>query len=984
MQDLCDIEEEEREQAFQEAFATSMDLALNTCLVGETLGRIVPATEEEEGRSTFEKEKASDMERIKRQQELARALRLEEEREERRRRREEKRGEGRKKWTYYGYIGNIAREIGFSALFRIWVLVCLYSSGVFFFLLGYHYMMADTFRMVAPPPPDDQPFLVSFAFLAHFFCVLILASTFMHLHTRLVVSWLGTTPESANIFFIPNRYKTERKTMMFRDFQLLVLETALLFVPFLYALIVVLINGESALTFPGHFSFCSFMAMETIVVLIWLYFLWRSLRAKNKAWRMGTRGVKEYQQMRGDSDSDESNSDTDRRRRRRRGDDEDDDTDEDEESPDARRRRKKSRRQKDRVEDGKLRVDWRRRRLANPEVMAEFGADLYSLQAYILHVMIGVVWVLLSLYPTGMDIDGVQWLAIMLVTVVGALLMLRLNISKTKAKRVATRQRLASFVLWIVGGVFGMLSFVAGVSTIPGFGGLLLASLLLTQFFTVRRHDMHVRDDTEAGGILLPFTNKEEKEKRVREKMKNPSVCVPMIPCANVIRACFGGGVCMEPPVIDPEGDVVYYIRESRLSNKTVPIPRLAPPMEMRDGRLDKIIRPAPQPGFKLRETDSSGFVLNAKNKEKLAREEYLNKRERVHQADLVFTTWYLMFFMLVIGLAYGYGDWITSPLAVNSNPDLADPYRGNKNYPVCSFTWGSGDDALTVQDFALLNLMCDGELLDITKGQDAWFSTSNKFLAYNITESQYGRQLKRYRESVNYYVFDGYANEEDKKATPPVVSYRVVVLAQSDFGAAWMRDIDTWGDAVFYQLLSALNPLFSLWHVDDKKMFVKAVGGIKGVMEGTDVLDQVQFAIHAISVLNPEVPIYITGQGTHGGWARILARRFNGLFPVVTFGSPGVVLTGERFDAPDSTVVDDVNVQPRGSVLSMVDIPSGFVQEVSCDSGNSMTKCQRMKNIACDILRSCGDAYGRSFIGFSTNTDVASSLSVYDNKCTF
>ena len=263
------------------------------------------AKKKQEKEERKKKEKA-DKKAKKEKDREDRRLMEEEEYEDKRRRRKE-RG-NKEKWTCYRYLAKIGRTIGFSTWFRLYVLLCLYSSTVFFFFLGYHYMLADTFRMVVPPA-DKNIFLVSMSFLAHFFCVLIMTATYMHLHCRLIVSWLGTTPETANILFLPNGYRTEEKAMMYRDFQLVVLEIALLLVPLIYSIMVVLMNGESILTFVGHFSYCSFLVTELVVFLIWLYFWWRSLRAKNKAWRKGTLGVKSNRERGHDTDTESEDED---------------------------------------------------------------------------------------------------------------------------------------------------------------------------------------------------------------------------------------------------------------------------------------------------------------------------------------------------------------------------------------------------------------------------------------------------------------------------------------------------------------------------------------------------------------------------------------------------------------------------------------------------------------------------------------------------
>eukprot|EP00754_Rhynchopus_humris_P026674 Rhum_TRINITY_DN15035_c12_g1::Rhum_TRINITY_DN15035_c12_g1_i1::g.134854::m.134854 len=258
----------------------------------------------------------------------------------------------RQRWSYVKWMAAIAEEIAFTTWFRVYILLQLYCVFVFDFLLGYHYMLSASYRMVVPPYGESSQFFVSSAFLLLFFLTLTLAATFVTHNGRLVLSWLGMSRASCNVFYLPNRYHTESRALLFRNFQLLVLEIATLFLPVVYAVIVCGMNGESVLTVPGHFSYCSFLSFHLCTVLIWLYFWWRAVRQKSKAWRLGTLASRETRRELRDRGDDDDDADPDRRSkrkdRRRRGRDgsesEGDSTDSEEQYRRRRRRRRDDKR----------------------------------------------------------------------------------------------------------------------------------------------------------------------------------------------------------------------------------------------------------------------------------------------------------------------------------------------------------------------------------------------------------------------------------------------------------------------------------------------------------------------------------------------------------------------------------------------------------------------------------------------------------------
>ncbi|KAJ9441708.1 hypothetical protein DIPPA_34328, partial [Diplonema papillatum] len=623
-------------------------------------------------------------------------------------------------------------------------------------------------------------------------------------------------------------------------------------------------------------------------------------------------------------------------------------------------------------------VRWHRRRRANPLVMAEFGLDILSTQAYVLHAIVGIVWVLVLMYPAGSSISSFEWVVIIMVTIIAGLLLLTQKVSKKSAKKVANRQRRASYIV-VVFVVFMLFAVVAAAATVSSVAPVLFVMMLMTQFMMVRRHDLHVRDDGE-GRVFLPYTNDEKTERRRRLRLGNAPMFIPLIPCGSIWQTCCTEGCCMEPNQVDKGANssavlnstlqaTVRKQRSERLSGANATLGQADANVAMcdRDGRYDLVVRPAENPGYMLK-GQTSEFVTTDTGKRKLAREVYLNTRERVLQADLMVMTWYMLVFIGLMGIVYGYGDWTLPEISsIGAQVSPTGRYEGTNPYRVCDLAWGE-DGSVSLQDLALMTFISATDNDDDkTASVAAWFP--DDLLAWNIRDSAAGNSTFQEANGVpvGWDQYDGYYSP---KAPGTRYDYHVFVLKEASFGSEWMRDVDTWSEAAMYQLLTALNPLFALWSHSEQRNFVDFVGILKGAMQGTDVLDVISAHVKRVQEANPGATIILTGHGTHGGWAKMLGQLLGNEHAVVALGPPGTRWTSKRYDATDELTANQVSLMPRKAALTMLDRHAGFIQETDCDSDNSMLGCQNVKNIVCDLLRSCGDEDGRFFTGFPVNSD--------------
>ena len=622
------------------------------------------------------------------------------------------------------------------------------------------------------------------------------------------------------------------------------------------------------------------------------------------------------------------------------------------------------------------RVLWRRRRLANPEVMAEYGIDLFSIQAYPLHILIGIIWILVALVPTEISTAHIEWVAILIVVGGGSVVMVCLGVSRTKSKRVAQRQRRSTYIMLTVLSLFCIMGFIAAVTTVPGILALMIPGLIVTQFFFSRRHDLHAREDAEPGSWFLPLTSSISREENRRLDIGNPSKWIALIPCGNVIRACFSRGAFIEAETLDLNEEEKLHARLNPDFVNGIGAEELKQ-LEEKDGYFDFIQRPKIQPGFYGKslagvysEASYSGknsvFMTNSKGKLKLVREEYLNNRERVLVADPMVVAWYFLFFIVVLGVAYGFGKSIYKTEDYSANlEESAVSYTGEDNpMMACQFKWGT-DGAMNLQDFAFLAFLSqsDDAFLRVASLQK-WFIDKGRNATQGVSITG-GKGVPIQYSQYTITEASGAASS-------------VFVLQETSFGSAYVRDLDTWGDVLFYEYLACVNPFFSLWAKPFQQSLISFLGAIKGVMDVEkpykDVSDHVKIALATTDT------VFIVGHGTHGGWAHMLADKVMsdaGLaVPVIAFANPGTRMTGEKVGSVQQSA-PAVSLVPKEAVLSGIDQHVGFVQDFACDSDASSLQCGSMKNVLCSVLRSCGDPYGRTFLGFSSATPTAM-------KCTF
>ena len=628
--------------------------------------------------------------------------------------------------------------------------------------------------------------------------------------------------------------------------------------------------------------------------------------------------------------------------------------------------------------------------MSNPLVMSEFGMDVYSYQAYSIHVLLAIVWIVVAAYSILGGTQYILWFAIIMFCLIGAMFMLWNGANNKSSKKVARRQRIATIVSFILWGIF-MIVGIAGAAAaeLGTFAIVLVVICALTQGLTLRRHDHHVRTEIEGGVMLLPLTDEGDREKDRRIYFGRPSKCLPLIPCGNVWSLFCKR--CVEPLPNDPDchplkGKDCYYLHcdsdgkplEGPLSHlgkknlvrkdlNTIKRCRVVPmekrpiaSFKERSGVYDRVMRPAE--GFRfMMPGETNPFVEGSQKK--LKREAYYNKRDRVLTADAMVMSWYLVVYTMFIGILGSMGNASNYSIKGAAAATNAAAYpTATKPMMVCHNRWGSNDD-FTIQDFAFLNLVGHHDEPGgfVVSDVNTWFGN-------RITLVEQSETLPRTAGLPPGVVlaYDKYSITGEEAD--------IYVLREPGFGRAWKRDVDVWSDAAFLQLLQSLNPLFGLWSLDNQKSFIKFTNFLKKPMKNNE--DQKELVAN---ILQANRRVYLTGHGTHGGWAKLVGQELKVKsttlrHSVIAFGAPGIVLTAEKFSGSTS-VTDEVNVVMDRGMLTGIDQQTGFVQKITCEGELSMTGCQKFSNIFCEILKSCGDGWGRAYNGFEIGSVAACNL---------
>eukprot|EP00760_Papus_ankaliazontas_P019940 PhM_4_TR18083/c2_g1_i1/m.106409 len=316
--------------------------------------------------------------------------------------------------------------------------------------------------------------------------------------------------------------------------------------------------------------------------------------------------------------------------------------------------------------------------------------------------------------------------------------------------------------------------------------------------------------------------------------------------------------------------------------------------------------------------------------------------------SDVKTINFYLMFFTfcLILLLIFGRQVRVTQTSSIATR--ASEGYAPASGLPHVLCNWKPTNTTTTMKSFSLMDLAflssltySEGDGLD--KDFKLWFSQYPNFVRVSprvVNNDDY------VGKSVNFGFLDFY--DSDTKT-------HIIVVRSFSVSTSWMRDIDIWGDAVTLQVARIAVPFVSSWPGSYDQNFVKGIGFMKKWFGGDNVTDAIEAYVG--SALEKGHQVVLTGHGTNGGIAKIIAARFG--LRVVAFNSPGTSLVSKKFDLPDNAA-NEVTISTDRDFFSKIDEPVGGVHTVECGSGKSETTCSSMYLMVSKLVELCGDEYGR------------------------
>lgn len=280
----------------------------------------------------------------------------------------------------------------------------------------------------------------------------------------------------------------------------------------------------------------------------------------------------------------------------------------------------------------------------------------------------------------------------------------------------------------------------------------------------------------------------------------------------------------------------------------------------------------------------------------------------------------------------------------------------GNSSIPVCRLQINTGNAStspLSLTDLAMLSAM------QYSFGENAAFNFATWFNQYTHLVQEYPQHLVTSFEmlaSGNYIPFSVYRDS--------VTDMRIIVFAQQTIGAQLLQAIDYWGEVLALQVAGVVGPVISEWSLKDRRAFIRGAKFFKaGLDGGFDPLDKVMEYIARLSI--PKEKIFLVGDGFNGGYAKIVGDRLG--ISSVSFSAPGTTLVADStsISTQAATSVVRAEVSVMGSLMEIIDPQSSVVDNhfsLGCrsETGNSLVQCGDISFVVKELLRICGDAYGR------------------------
>eukprot|EP01059_Diplonema_ambulator_P019415 TRINITY_DN3262_c0_g1_i1.p1 TRINITY_DN3262_c0_g1~~TRINITY_DN3262_c0_g1_i1.p1 ORF type:complete len:1022 (+),score=365.69 TRINITY_DN3262_c0_g1_i1:35-3100(+) len=279
---------------------------------------------------------------------------------------------------------------------------------------------------------------------------------------------------------------------------------------------------------------------------------------------------------------------------------------------------------------------------------------------------------------------------------------------------------------------------------------------------------------------------------------------------------------------------------------------------------------------------------------------------------------WFMLVFFIWCLVAFSLAHLLNQPASGSFNLESIGKASTMNSYPVCQMTFLS--DTLNIVDLAKIN-------------RAAYLGRVNNVLSGKLyTSAQSG---------------DGYKLLSKD-------NLRVFVVSSPLENGYMMRDLDVWGDSLAFSVASSAVPFLRFFGDDVTQRFVDGLRFLKSALDPSDVdsKDKLYHLTEAvISAKSGGNTVLVTGHGTNGGIAKIVAARAQ--VPVVTFNAPGTHWLEKRY-MQTSNIRNELNVVAYNDVSAQVDVQTGAQQMIRCESSHTMAECYGIEHTLCELEKGC------------------------------
>ncbi|KAH9580139.1 hypothetical protein LSM04_009097 [Trypanosoma melophagium] len=187
------------------------------------------------------------------------------------------------------------------------------------------------------------------------------------------------------------------------------------------------------------------------------------------------------------------------------------------------------------------------------------------------------------------------------------------------------------------------------------------------------------------------------------------------------------------------------------------------------------------------------------------------------------------------------------------------------------------------------------------------------------------------------------------------ISDFHFITLNGNNRGMSLMRNLDYWGTSIAVQVAGKISPLVSIWPENYRKNFVQGISFLRTWFPHSDILHDVSVYIDTLMAAGKGERILLIGDEFNGGYAKILASKYN--LPFVAFNPPGTKYVL-------SLQLKGLQVSFTRGLLSYIDSLEDTLETIylQCDDSYSSNRCSRIETTIETIAKLCGDPYGRYF----------------------